>query len=59
MSLANLRIFESKESYLQPANEFITENIPKVKQYIDSIAVRKIRTVTLPKCKDKQTNFVF
>jgi hypothetical protein len=38
MSLANFRTFEAKESYLQPANDFINENIPKVKQYIDSIA---------------------
>jgi hypothetical protein len=39
MSLANGHTFGLKESYLQPANEFIIENMPLVKQYVDTIAV--------------------
>lgn len=40
MSLGNLVLFGSKEPWLVPVNGFIEENIPKMKAYIDAVAVR-------------------
>jgi neurofibromin 1 len=40
MNLGNVLLFGAKEPYLEPLNPWITENIPKMKTFIDSIAVR-------------------
>lgn len=49
MSLGNLVTFGAKEQFLEPLNPFIKENIPKMKNYIDFVAIKTIGTRTPPK----------
>jgi hypothetical protein len=49
MNLGNLVTFGAKEQFLEPLNPFINENIPKMKNYLDFVAIKTIGTRAAPK----------